>query len=488
MSSRPNLARNRSSTLPPTSAEAKSEGTTPRPMPNHANSESTRRVTHPGEIYPGIYDEMALDESMDQLDEAVGPLPVQNPAGRRLYRQTSLEHERAADQQRAGFHNRRNTLSTLSEKIQNPKRILFEISTIGYLIVFSIFGTLGRLGLQAITFYPGAPVVFGVIWCNFAGSLILGFLVEDRMLFRHICPTHKQFTTATKDNQHMVERRRDIDYVGARKAHNAAKKVTPLYIGLATGFCGSFTSFSSFIRDAYLALSNRLPMPVNHTYNSSDGDNINEAVSRNGGYSFMAVLAVLILTVSLSIGGLIFGAHLAIGVEKFTPRISKSATERIMNHLAMPLALALWLGAIFLTIFPPEHYWRGRATFSLVFAPLGVLTRFYISLFLNSKFVTFPLGTFTANIFGTAVLGMCWDLQHVPVGGVVGCQVLQGIMDGYCGCVTTVSTWVDELVGLRRYHAYRYGLISVLVALAILVVIMGGLQWTRGFSEIACEI
>ena len=82
---------------------------------------------------------------------------------------------------------------------------------------------------------------------------------------------------------------------------------------------------------------------------------------------------------------------------------------------------------------------------------------------------------------------MCWDLQHVPLGGVVGCQVLQGVMDGYCGCLTTVSTWISELVGVRRRHAYRYGISSVLVALAFLVVIMGSMQWTRGFGEIACK-
>jgi fluoride ion exporter CrcB/FEX len=70
---------------------------------------------------------------------------------------------------------------------------------------------------------------------------------------------------------------------------------------------------------------------------------------------------------------------------------------------------------------------------------------------------------------GTTILGMCWDLQRAPLaaargtsigGGILGCQALQGIQDGFCGCLTTVSTWVLELMSLRRRHAYIYGGLS----------------------------
>jgi CrcB protein len=87
---------------------------------------------------------------------------------------------------------------------------------------------------------------------------------------------------------------------------------------------------------------------------------------------------------------------------------------------------------------------------------------------------------------GTVIIGMSYDLQHVPLGGVVGCQVLQGIEDGFCGCLTTVSTWVSELSSLRRRNAYRYGAASVIVALCFLIVIMGSMLWTRGFSALQC--
>lgn len=64
-------------------------------------------------------------------------------------------------------------------------------------------------------------------------------------------------------------------------------------------------------------------------------------------------------------------------------------------------------------------------------------------------------------MFGAIVLGVAWDLQRAPLeagqigAGVAGCQVLQGVQDGFSGCLTTVSTWVLELSSLRRRHAYE---------------------------------
>jgi fluoride exporter len=156
--------------------------------------------------------------------------------------------------------------------------------------------------------------------------------------------------------------------------------------------------------------------------------------------------------------------HLAIFLEPYLPSLPYAFTRRVLDRLIVELAWGSWLGAVFLAIWPPDRLsggqdaWRGRAVFALVFAPLGCLSRFYASLYLNKLTPSFPLGTFVVNIFGTAVLGMCYVLQHVPTGGVVGCHVLQGIEDGFCGCLTTVSTWASELSSLGKGHAYRYGI------------------------------
>jgi len=420
---------------------------------------------------------------------------VQNPQEEHIHRYLGLEETRSKEQEfEKGIRRESRAASTTGgaeveahTAPEEPARegsvqhkiskLATELYVVSYLVLFSLLGTLARLGLQAITSYPGAPVVFSELWANFGGSLIMGFLSEDRMLFRDEwgTPTFQQRIEKSKqDEENGADS--DIDLQAAKKAHAATKKTIPLYIGLATGFCGSFTSFSSFIRDSFLAMSNGL---------TSTGP-------RNGGYSFMALLAVVITTVTLCISGLFIGAHIAIASEPYIPSLPFKFGRKILDRVAVFLAWGCWLGAIFLAIFPPDRHnnppelWRGRAVFSLVFAPLGCLGRFYASLYLNGKIASFPLGTFVVNIFGTAILGMSYDLQRVPLGVVVGCQVLQGVEDGFCGCLTTVSTWVVELTSLRRRNAYKYGAASVVVALCFLIVIIGSMQWTRGFSELQC--
>ncbi|KAB8266444.1 CrcB-like protein-domain-containing protein [Aspergillus minisclerotigenes] len=352
--------------------------------------------------------------------------------------------------------------------------------TLSYLVFFAIFGTLARLGLQALTIYPGAPVVTGVLWANVGGSLLMGFFLEDKNLFR------EEWGDVNQNNSNGT----GADPSAESKRHKSVKKTIPLYIGLTTGFCGCFTSFSSSIRDIFLALSNDLSDPS----------------TPNGGYSFMALAAVILTTVALSLSALIFGAHLALALDPLIPSFPFRFTRRFIDPLFIILGWGCWLGAVFLAIWPPDRhdngpeFWRGRAVFAVVFAPLGCFLRYYVSLVLNARLPAFPLGTFAVNIFGTIILAMCYDLQHVdgigassPGSGasssiLTSCQVLAGVMDGFCGSATTISTWVAELNGLsRRRHAYFYGIVSIGVALGVFVIITGSLRWTKGFVEPVCK-
>ena len=389
--------------------------------------------------------------------------------------------------------------SALPTHQKRASRVTGELYTISYLIFFSMIGTLARLGLQSLTAYPEAPVKTGVLWANFGGSLIIGFLVEDRKLFGN----QSQFTTSRKGKSRK-------DHVGnsasdsgqqecgngvTAETHLSLKKSIPLYIGLVTGFCGSFTSFSAFIRDAFLALSNSLPEdPRSMRVPASP-------VSRNAGYGVLAVLAVVILTPIMSLGALLLGTHLALALAPFTPSLSLPFVRRWLNPSLVLVAWVSWLGATLMAIWPPDRpgasaaratwaqeTWRGEALFALVFAPVGCLLRYYASLQLNAMGrPSFPLGTFAVNMAGTALSGVLFDLQHVPVGDRVDCQVLQGGMDGFCGTLTTVSTWVVELRGLRLRHAYFYGLASVGLGLGFALVIMGSMRWTIGFHSPSCH-
>lgn len=433
-----------------------------------------------------IYDE---PNNYGNLDEVASPPPLDPDEERRKEHLEDREDALPAEDKNADK-------DRPTSRRKRVSRLATELYTISYLIFFSLLGTLARLGLQALTFYPGAPVQTGLLWANVGGSLLMGFLSQDRKLFGEgpWDPSRENQEVAPDEERgKRYKRSPSVD-----KKHSAVKKTIPLFIGLSTGFCGSFTSFSSFMRDAFYALSNALPVPVSHPSAAPISTAVN--VHRNPGYSFMAVLAVLIITVGLSLAALQVGAHLAFGLEPITPSIPFFFARKIVDRSLVVLAWGCWLGAILMAIFPPDRpggpvgnaswvqeTWRSRALFALVFAPLGCLLRFYVSLHLNSRIKSFPLGTFTVNIFGTAMEAMFIVLQRTPIGGMIGCQILQGMTDGYCGCLTTVSTWVSELKSMHIKHAYFYAFMSMGVSLCLMVLIIGSFQWTHGFAGLSCK-
>jgi fluoride exporter len=370
-----------------------------------------------------------------------------------------------------------------------------QLYIISYLIFFSILGTAARVGLKHLCFYAGAPIDIPIVWANFAGCFVLGFLLEDRNIFLEgwgHSPTGSPVNTLEK----------------ARENHLNIKKTIPLYIGLATGFCGSLTSFSSFMLDSFLAMSNNLPTPVNHPYPSGfELPPTASTVHRNAGYSVAALLAVVILNITVSLSGLKVGAHCALFLDGWIPSIPFKIMRNILDIAIVPLAWLSWLGTLVLVIWPPDRpggsagrdswlaeTWRGDVLVALVLAPLGCVLRYVLALKLNGVSAYFPLGTFAANVFGTAVLGMSYDLQHVALGqgyaagiggGLLGCQVLQGLMDGFCGALTTVSTWAAEMVALDR-HGYSYGGVTTVSGICIMVIVCGSVRWSIGFQEIIC--
>jgi CrcB protein len=456
-----------------------------------------------------LEDDYEDEGAFDNLDEVDDPVPIQNRGEQRTYTHTSLESRREEQQQAEKKRGKGHKWRV--DTLEQGSSFATHLYTISYLIFFAIMGTLARVGLQALTFYPGAPIAFSELWANVGGTFIMGFLSEDKALFRQEWGRYDEGNRRVPRGipRRNTQELREMDTETFNKRHATVKKTIPLYIGLAVGFCGSFTSFSSFIRDVFFALSNDLSSPISHP--SSPTATTSTTVPRNGGYSFMAVLAVVFTTISLCMGALMAGAQLAEVLDPYTPTLPFKFTRRVFDPLFVVLAWGSWIGAIIMTIFPPdrlggpantsstssdlEEAWRGQILFALVFAPVGCLARFYMSLLLNARLSSFPLGTFTVNVLGTVILGIAYDLQHAPLssaagavgGGVLGCQILQGVQDGFCGCLTTVSTWIAELKALRLAHSYCYGVVSVVFSLALLVVVMGSLRWRDGFAQKACQ-
>jgi len=125
---------------------------------------------------------------------------------------------------------------------------------------------------------------------------------------------------------------------------------------------------------------------------------------------------------------------------------------------------------------------RSRAFWlALLFGPPGTLIRFYLSQF-NTYTPRFPVFTFFVNITGTALYGGMLILYHrlTHLDSVVyfhiasdsiGYVLIPAITLGFCGSLTTVSTFVHEIYLLKPKYAYLYAIASVAVAQLSLLII-----------------
>lgn len=183
------------------------------------------------------------------------------------------------------------------------------------------------------------------------------------------------------------------------------------------------------------------------------------------------------------------GAVLSKFLHRWKPRLKRDWL-RVVDIFIIPIAALCWLAAILMSIWIRK--WRADPLFACVFAPLGVYGRFWVSKWLNPVTPKFPVGTFVVNVVGTGILaGVTVGLGEKPFG--MGCGLLKGVGDGFCGCLTTVSTFVTEMRGLggelfliegtikekgRLMEAvakrgYIYGAVSVVAGICVMIVILG---------------
>lgn len=154
----------------------------------------------------------------------------------------------------------------------------------------------------------------------------------------------------------------------------------------------------------------------------------------------------------------------------------------VLRHTVSIVSILAYF-ATFPTYFRLSASFRHQATAAILFSFPGTLTRYVLSVTLNPRLKILPLGTLVANEFGTSLLALFHVLQgskHIVSPGA--CSILQGLGDGYCGCLTTVSTFAAELSVLGVRKRWLYGTISIVAGQVLMVLILGSTLWTGNAS------
>ncbi len=344
-------------------------------------------------------------------------------------------------------------------------RVVKEIKLLLTLNFFGIVGLLARKGLTVLTTYDGAYLK-GVIWANFTGSFIMGLLIQNTSLF-------KELLQDTKPIESTVPKKSSLFL---KQIFNTNSDI-PIYVGLTTGLCGSITTFSSMMTEAFLYAANI--------------DNSNKPFNfPNGAYGIMDWIATLAAHMSLSLIGLMLGKHLMRGIDPSLPSL-----KQIYRPLEMILIISSILSTVaLLALSVCIHSWR-EWTISALLDPFGVFIRYYVSKYWNKKIHGFPLGTFFVNVLASLLLAIFILLQRgktasksstLLVTNVITCQVLGALGDGFCGGLSTISTFVVELTTLKLRYAYRYFIISIITSFIMVLVTLGSYNWTRGLGVGVC--
>ena len=206
------------------------------------------------------------------------------------------------------------------EESKRRHRVVLD-TVILYLVLafFGMVGSLARVVLQRLTAFEGASG--GVLWANFAGCVLMGILVKSKVLFGGLLD----------ENNHLRQR--------AYKLHGEI----PLYIGLATGCCGSITSFSSFMLTLFELTTNQTGVDLAYP---------------NKGYGVMAFLGYMIITMAVSGAGFSVGHHIALMLDLLLDYVELARAE-LLIELAVAFSAALgYIVIIVLTaVFPSWRYW-----------------------------------------------------------------------------------------------------------------------------------
>lgn len=110
-------------------------------------------------------------------------------------------------------------------------------------------------------------------------------------------------------------------------------------------------------------------------------------------------------------------------------------------------------------------------------AALGALLRWALGLKLNSLFPAMPPGTLAANLIGGYIIGIAIAFFGQAPGIAPEWRLL--IITGFCGGLTTFSTFSAEVVALLQEGrlAWALGMAGIHVVGSVLMTVAGMASW-----------
>ncbi|KAJ1792357.1 hypothetical protein LPJ67_001585 [Coemansia sp. RSA 1938] len=281
------------------------------------------------------------------------------------------------------------------------------------LVLFSMLGVLIRIYTTRLFAYKDAPT-YALIWPQILGCLIMGALTRSRHI---LSPS--------------------------------------LYTGLTTGLCGSITTFSSWQLLVYTQF-----------FNTDKGEH-------SKFNNFLGGVSVLVTTMACALGALRAG----FGAGDMVCAGTRCNTNKWTYKCDYTVAVVCVLGVMAACVVVGKAHDTRSVSIGVLLGPAGTLVRWKLSK-LNTRHGTarsLPIGTLLANIAGCAVLATVHTLQS---GGIVrpsltSCQVLASISDGFCGCITTISTFAYELHTLSPRQSTTYTIVSIVTTQCLFILICG---------------
>lgn len=360
-----------------------------------------------------------------------------------------------------------------------PSKIYHPLSfpVLALLMPASVLGVLARLGLVALMTYDGHSV-FPLAYVQALGCLIMGMGLRLKEPLGRSCVLVSQPGRCDSADGVSAMALYILPSLQVNRQHVFSLKF--LFNPILKGFCGSLTTFSSWQLDTFNAWIN-----AGQFKRGGFRDVSSSRAPRMYGMTsiiqFLDGVGISTITLSLALASLAFGHRIASVTDPLVPSLR---FPRRITRYSWSLLAVLTYAATYITYFVLPAHIRHQATAALLFSFPGTLTRYLLAVLLNQRFKALPMGTLAANTLGTACLAAFHVAQRLnhPV-STNACSVLQGLADGYCGCLTTVSTFAAEISAFEGRKAIRYALLSWALGQVMMVLIFGIPVWAGSASK-----